>query len=121
MSMKSNLERVHLNGWPPAVMKSVFDAQELINADVSNHILLKDLAKYSGTNECTLKRAFKNVFKITVYQYLLRRRMRQARHLLQSTNLKEREIAVLCGYESLGGFVTTFRRYFGFRPHHLRI
>jgi AraC-like DNA-binding protein len=118
--MKRNLDNIYLNVWPPSVVKSVFNARKLMNADISNHILLKDLAKCSGTNECTLKRAFKNIFKITVYQYLLRKRMKQARYLLQSTNLKEREIAILCGYESLGGFVTTFRRYFGFRPRHLR-
>jgi AraC-like DNA-binding protein len=107
--------------YPPTVVRSVFRAREFINADVSNHIYLKDLAHHSGTNECTLKRGFKNIFKITVYQYLLKKRMRLAKHLLQSTNLKEREIAVMCGYDSLSGFVTTFRRYFGCSPHQLRI
>lgn len=119
MEKKSSKMYVHV--CPPTVTRSVFSARELINADVSNHILLKDLAHHSGTNECTLKRGFKNIFKITVYQYLLKERMRHAKHLLQSTNLKESEIASLCGYESLAGFITTFRRYFGCRPHQLRI
>jgi AraC-like DNA-binding protein len=47
--------------------------------------------------------------------------MRRAKQLLLSTKLKDREIAMLCGYESLAGFVTTFRRYFGYSPHQLRI
>ena len=119
--MEKKLSKMYVNVCPPTVRRSVFSARELINADVSNHILLKDLAHHSGTNECTLKKGFKNIFKITVYQYLLKKRMRYARHLLQSTNLKEREIAVLCGYDSLAGFVTTFRRYFGCRPRQLRI
>lgn len=103
------------------VAQSAFAALELIDRDVSHHFLLKDLARHSGTNECTLKRGFKNIFKITVYQYLLKERMRHAKHLLESTDLKEREIATLCGFESLAGFVTTFRRYFGRSPHQLRI
>jgi AraC-like DNA-binding protein len=119
MEKKSNKMYIHV--CLPTVARSVFNARELINADVSNHIRIKELAHHSGTNECTLKRGFKNIFKITVYQYLLKKRMRHAKHLLRSTELKEREIAVLCGYETLAGFVTTFRRYFGCRPHQLRI
>jgi AraC-like DNA-binding protein len=119
--MEKNLCRMYVPVCPPTVVRSVFSARELINADVSNHIFLKDLARHSGTNECTLKRGFKNIFKITVYQYLLKKRMRRAKQLLLSTKLKEREIAMLCGYESLAGFVTTFRRYFGYSPHQLRI
>jgi len=119
MEKKSGKMYVHV--CPPTVARSVFSARELINADVSNHIVLKDLAHHSGTNECTLKRGFKNIFKITIYQYLLKKRMRHAKHLLLSTDLKEREIAVLCGYDRLAGFVTTFKRYYGYRPHQLRI
>ena len=119
--MKKNLCQMYVPVYPPTVVRSVLSARELIDADVSNHIFLKDLANHSGTNECTLKRGFKDILKITVYQYLLKMRMRLAKQLLQSTNLKEREIAMLCGYESLAGFVTTFRRYFGYSPHQLRI
>jgi AraC-like DNA-binding protein len=119
--MGNDSGRMYEHVCPPTVVRSVFSARELINVDVSNHISLKDLAHHSGTNECTLKRGFKSIFKITVYQYLLKERMRQAKYLLESTNLREREIAIMCGYESLGGFITTFRRYFGCRPHQLRI
>jgi AraC-like DNA-binding protein len=121
MEKKESKSKRYIHVCPPTVVRSVFSALELINADVSNHILIKDLAHYSGTNECTLKRGFKRIFKTSVYQYLLKKRMRHAKHLLQSTNLKEREIAILCGYESLAGFVTTFRRFFGCRPHQFRI
>lgn len=119
MEKKESKSYIHV--CPPTVVKSVFSARELINSDVSNHLLIKELARHSGTNECTLKKGFKVIFKTSVYQYLLKKRMRYAKHLLQSTDMKEREIAILCGYESLAGFVTTFRRYFGVRPGQLRI
>lgn len=119
--MKAAITTDFIHNYSSLVTRSAFAAVELIDRDVSHHFLLKDLAHYSGTNECTLKRGFKIIFKITVYQYLLKKRMRHAKHLLESTDLKEREIAVLCGYESLAGFVTTFRRYFGSSPHQLRI
>ena len=113
MEKKESKSYIHV--CPPTVVKSVFSARELINSDVSNHLLIKELARH------TLKKGFKVIFKTSVYQYLLKKRMRYAKHLLQSTDMKEREIAILCGYESLAGFVTTFRRYFGVRPGQLRI
>jgi AraC-like DNA-binding protein len=119
--MEKKAAKMYLHVCPPTVVRSVFSARELINDDVSNHIVLKDLARHSGTNECTLKRGFKSVFRISVYQYLLKKRMRYAKHLLLVTDLKEREIAIMCGYESLAGFVTTFRRYYGCSPRQLRI
>jgi AraC-like DNA-binding protein len=119
--MEKKESKRYLHVCPPTVVRSVFSARELINSDVSNHILLKELAHRSGTNECTLKRGFKHLFKTSIYQYLLKKRMRYAKRLLQSTDMKEREIAILCGYESLAGFVTTFRRYFGVKPRQLRI
>ena len=101
---------------PPSVARSAFAVMEIMDADISNHIPLKDLARNVCTNECTLKKTFKYIFKITVYQYLLKRRMVYAENLLQTTSLLERDIALLCGYQSLAGFITSFRKYFGYSP-----
>lgn len=119
--MEKKERKRYMHVCPPTVVRSVFSARELINSDVSNHILLKDLARHSGTNECTLKKGFKRLFKTSIYQYLLKKRMRHAKHLLQSSDLKVKDIAVLCGYDSPAGFITTFRRYYGFSPRRLRI
>lgn len=118
--MKTDNIQACVQAYPPSISRSIHNAMELINADVSNHFVLKDLAKNAGTNECTLKKGFKGIFKITVYQHLLKKRMGYAVHLLQTTNCKENDIAIQCGYESLSGFITTFRKYFGLRPGELR-
>ena len=88
MEKKSGKMYVHF--CPPTVVTSVFNARELINIDLSDHLLFTELARHSGTNECTLKRGFKCKFKTSVYQCLIKKRMRREKHLLQSTNLKER-------------------------------
>lgn len=118
--MKTDFKSITIHTNPPSVTRSVFNAMKLINEDVSNHIILKELAKAAGTNECTLKKGFKDIFKITVYQHLLKSRMKYALHLLQTTNYKTKDITLLCGYESLSGFITTFRKYFGVSPGELR-
>ena len=98
----------------------VFTALSIIHRDISNHIILKQLAKQSGTNECTLKKGFRAVLNISVYQYLLQCRMNRASSLLKTTLAKEKDIAVECGYESLAGFVTSFKKYHGITPGELR-
>jgi AraC-like DNA-binding protein len=102
--------------FPFSKVKPIYTALHLINEDVSNHIKLKQLARQSGTNECTLKKGFRELFNISVYQYLLKSRMLKAVALLQNPTLKQIDIATQCGYESLAGFVTAFRKYYGQTP-----
>ncbi len=118
--MKTDITNARNSGYPLSITRSVFFARKLMNNDISNHIILRELAKNAGTNECTLKKAFKDIFKITVYQHLIAKRMHYARHLLTTTNYKEKDIAMHCGYGSLSAFITTFGRYFKMKPGELR-
>lgn len=106
--------------YPLSVTRSIHLAKDFMCSHLQDHLKLKALAKQSGTNECTLKKCFKVIFKISVYQYLLKQRMENALWLIQETDLKEAVIARQCGFETLSGFITTFIKYYGERPGHLR-
>lgn len=103
-----------------SIRRAVSSVRILINKDVSRHIVLSDLARYAGINECTLKMGFRTLFKTSVYQYLLVRRMNFASQLIVSTQLKIKDIAQQCGYQSASGFITSFKKYFGYTPGQLR-
>ncbi|MDN3654064.1 AraC family transcriptional regulator [Ferruginibacter paludis] len=105
---------------PPSVIKAVYQARDLMTADISFHLALKSLARQAGTNEYTLKKGFKAIFKTSVYQYLLSIRMERALKLITETNHKEASIAEQCGYETLSGFVTSFHKYYGQKPGDIR-
>ncbi|MGC4102350.1 helix-turn-helix transcriptional regulator [Ferruginibacter sp.] len=92
----------------------------IIRRDIGSPIIIKQLARQAGTNECTLKRMFKQIMNISIYQYVLQLRMHKANQLLTNTQYKIKDIAIECGYESFAGFVTTFRRYHGFTPGEAR-
>ena len=96
--------------------RAAMRARKLMCKDLSRHLVLKDLARRAGTNECTLKREFKYLFNTSVYQYLLSERMKRARRLLLNTGMPEKCIAYSCGFESLAGFINTFRRLYGVSP-----
>jgi len=91
-----------------------------MNADIKDHLALKIPAMRAGTNEFTLKKAFKELFNTTVYQYLLKQRMDKAFMLITSSNYSIKEIAAQCGFRTLSGFITSFHKYYGIRPGDLR-
>jgi AraC-like DNA-binding protein len=63
-----------------------------------------------------LKRAYKMVFGIPVYEYARNERLRRARALLADGELSVGEVAVRVGYQSLSWFSLAFKRQFGILP-----
>lgn len=118
--METVVTPANTNKYPSSITRAAAAAMKQINKDLSHHIVIKELAKNVGANECTLKKVFKDIFNITVYRYLLKSRMQYAYRLLQVTNYKEKKIAALYGYKSLPGFITTFRKYFDISPREWR-
>ena len=106
--------------YPPSVVKSIAKAKDLISADPRQHYRINKLARLAGTNEFTLKKEFKSIYNITIYQYLLELRMQKAAWLLHTTNIKEKEIAQSCGYYNLSSFITTFKKYYHIKPGSFR-
>jgi AraC-like DNA-binding protein len=102
------------------IQQPVLAALMVINRDISSQIVLKQLALQSGTNECTLKKCFRAVLRVSFYQYLLSRRMRRARWLVENTSEMAKDIAHDCGYQSAAGFITAFRKYYGVTPGEAR-
>lgn len=114
--MKTNLFSENNQLYRPQIIRSVMAAEELISENVGNHISLHALARHVGINEFILKRGFKDIFRTTIYQYLLKRRMSEAVKLLYISPLKEKDIAKKCGFKTLSGFITTFKKHYTKTP-----
>lgn len=65
-------------------------------------------------------RVFKQTYRITPHQYLLRRRIDQARQFLRENELSVSEICYLTGFESPGSFSSLFKREVGMSPSQYR-
>ncbi|MDR1500641.1 MAG: AraC family transcriptional regulator [Tannerellaceae bacterium] len=85
-------------------------ARRIIEQRYKDPPSLRWLATKVGTNECTLKRRFKELFGTTVYGYLFDYRMEMACRYLAGTDKTIQEIAFLVGYEYPSHFSTAFRR-----------
>lgn len=90
-------------------------ARELLQQHHTSPPTISALARAVGTNEFTLKRAFKDAFGITIYGHVRRYRMEQAAvRLDQGATVQDAAAAV--GYNCPRAFADAFRRSFGVLP-----
>lgn len=80
-----------------------------------------DLARRVGVSESKLKRAFKEHFGVTVFEYGLECRMRHALELLQGNAMSICQVAENVGYQHQTSFTAAFRDHFGFLPSEARL
>ncbi|GAB3414929.1 AraC family transcriptional regulator [Niabella aquatica] len=99
----------------------MYEVREIINANLTQPCTLVDLAQQVGTNECYLKKHFKQAFGTTVYGYLHKLRMERSKEMLLNENRKIAEVAKLSGYKYASHFTTAFKKYFGYLPNQIKL
>jgi len=65
-------------------------------------------------------REFRRYFSTTVGEFLRRKRIEHACHLVSTTNIALAEIAMTCGFSDQSHFSATFRRQVGLTPARFR-
>ena len=93
--------------------------QILDKAKTSRAFTLQTLAESLGTNETTLKQAFKKTTGTTIYQYYLHKQMLAAKKLLNE-GYPVTEVALKVGYSAIGHFSYQFKQQFGISPKNFR-
>ncbi len=80
----------------------------------------EELARVGGINEWMLRKLFKLLFGMPVYEFLLTLRMEKAKELLRSGEKSVKEIALETGYSNHSNFSNAFKKHFGYPPGQLR-
>jgi AraC-like DNA-binding protein len=80
---------------------------------------LAELARTAGCNATKLKGGFRARFGTSIFAYLRRVRLDQARRLLLEQHLNVSEVALRVGYQNPSKFAAAFRRQFGISPSSL--
>ena len=103
------------------IRDKIHDAKDIILSRYQDMPSLHELATMVGTNECTLKKAFKQEFGTTVFQYLFDYRMDMAAQYLLDTDLPIADIGIKLGYDYQSHFCTAFKRKYGVSPLEFRL
>lgn len=91
-------------------------AEQILTADLKQHIPIKRIASRFGVSETSLKNYFRGVYGKNVSDYLRDLRMNIGEKLLVETNLPVSEIAAQVGYTKQGKFAEVFRQQFQMNP-----
>ncbi len=90
--------------------------RRIIDENVTEPLTIAGLAKQSFMSESKLREVFRQQYGVTVYQYVLERRMEKARELLTEQNCRVKDVASLVGYSNISHFSEAFRKKFGCTP-----
>jgi AraC family transcriptional regulator len=104
----------------PAVPRWLRTAREFIEANLLRPLGLVEIANAAGVHRVHLAREFRRYFKCTVGEYIRRRRVEHACHLIAHTNMPLSEIASKCGFSDQSHFSATFRKQVGATPARFR-
>ncbi|GAA1260747.1 AraC family transcriptional regulator [Sphaerisporangium rubeum] len=91
-----------------------------LDDNLTRDLTLTDIAHQAGTSTRTLIRRFRQETGTTPAQWLHRARIRQAQHLLETTDHSIERIAAQAGFGSPTAFRERFKRVVGVSPHTYR-
>jgi AraC-like DNA-binding protein len=97
---------------------AIFQAEQLINNDITKHTHIYELSKKVLLNEFRFKIVFKKILGMGPYEYLVRQRMKKAKELLEN-GLTVKEVALQTGYRPTD-FTSAFINFYGFAPSSVR-
>lgn len=98
---------------------SVNRAIGYINAYYRNDIIISELADMLHLNRKYLSRIFKKKTGDTIQQYIMKKKMAEARNLLES-GYSVKETAFLCGYSDAYSFSKAFKKIYNTAPKHYK-
>jgi len=91
-------------------------AKTYILENLSSNLTIPIIASKVGTNQCYLKKGFKEVYKQTIFDFIKENRMVRSRHLIEHSEKNMTEISMEMGYASLSSFSQSYKSYFGVSP-----
>lgn len=97
-------------------VESIKTVLSYIKDNYKEKIHISDLAGQANLNQQYFCRFFKKAIGRSPMAYLNDYRIRQARRLLEETDLPVTEVCLECGYNNLGNFLKEFRKAAGTTP-----
>jgi PAS domain S-box-containing protein len=93
---------------------------EFIKESHTKEISIAELAEMSFLSESQFRRRFKQLFRLSPLQFILKIRIESACHLLRTSSLNVSEIADRCGFEDQNYLARQFRQHMGISPTQYR-
>ncbi|TBL81086.1 helix-turn-helix domain-containing protein [Paenibacillus thalictri] len=100
----------------PDDIEKLKTARELALSHLEKPLSIRALSSKVGLNEYKLKKGFREVFGMTVFELVRNGRMEKALDLMETERLNVGETAVSLGYSNMSNFTAAFRKRYGCNP-----
>lgn len=104
----------------PYELAKLREAWEYLLHHIEHPGTVIDLSHAIGLNDFKLKKGFKQLYGITIFEFLLEARMEKARRLLLETDMTVHAVAISVGYKNISSFTVAFKKKFGILPSEIR-
>lgn len=106
---------------PPTIARGLIqEVARYVHLHVSEAIHIPDVARAVGLSESHLRARFHAAAGLGLGAYIRRLRLHRARTMMLATELRLKEIAERCGYDSIYTFSRAFHREMGLSPSRYR-
>jgi AraC-like DNA-binding protein len=102
------------------LLPRLLQARQLVEARFLADLQVVDVATAVSLSEFHFARLFKAAFNESLYQFIKRLRLDEARRRLLASEVPVTELGLQVGYSSLSSFIHSFRRRFGLSPAQYR-
>lgn len=119
VSPKGIVERkstAHIPIDPPWLSSALMEIEKRL----SDGIAPSDIFRLSGLSAASVERVFRQKLGTSIIGYITAKRMKRAKHLLETTDLLTKEVAAACGFSSPQYFCRVFQSVCGSCPQSLR-
>ncbi|MNI48691.1 Regulatory protein PchR [compost metagenome] len=89
---------------------------ELVQIHYEQPLSIRELAKQVGMNEFKLKKGFRELFGMTIFELVRQKRMEKALWYMEVEHMNVGKAAVSVGYSNVSNFTTNFRKHYGCNP-----
>lgn len=119
--MQSGVEEVDKYVIKQDDLRKLERARDILDAQYTYPPTIIELSKQIALNEFKLKRAFKEYFGTTIYGYVTRLRMEEARRLILEEKKTVGQVASAVGFNHQSHLTDAFKRYFGILPSEIKL
>lgn len=95
------------------------DIEAFMNNNYKFNVSIKSFAYLTGRSLSSFKRDFEIIFNDTPRKWLLKKRLEEARFLIEKKRKKPSEIYLDLGFEDLSHFSFAFKKVYGYSPKKL--
>lgn len=96
--------------------KSKTSIREIMESNFMYNMKVEDFAYLSGRSVTSFKKDFTRIFNCSPGKWLLKRRLEQAKHLLEVTDKNINELVFETGFENASHFIRVFKQAYGLSP-----